>query len=207
MKKFAAALAAMLALVAGPIWANSFEEGVHYEVIADEVSDEPEIIDFFSLYCNACYQYQPFGEMLTEEFGDDFKKYHVNFVAPGGMQEHIVQVWAAVNRLGISEDFVRQVFRRHFSQNNFVESLSEAKSVIAELGVDEEEFDRVYNSFAVRSQANRMRTMAENFDVSATPTYIVNRKYQMRPQGFRDSGSNFFEDYLELARYLIQKDS
>lgn len=186
--------------------AMDFREGVHYDVIGDEASEEVEIIDFFSFYCGSCYQFQPFGDMMKDEFGDSFKKYHVNFIGPRNMGDITIRAWAAANILGVSEEVSPLIFRKHFQQRNMSSSIDDLASVFAAVGVDREQFDQAYNSFPARSQANRMRREAENFDVSGTPTFIVNRRYRMNPQGFRDS-EDFFGDYLELAKYLAAKDS
>lgn len=207
MKKFwLAMLAAVSFGVALNAQAMDFREGVHYDVIGDEASEEVEIIDFFSFYCGSCYQFQPFGDMMKDEFGDSFKKYHVNFIGPRNMGDITIRAWAAANILGVSEEVSPLIFRKHFQQRNMSSSIDDLASVFAAVGVDREQFDQAYNSFPARSQANRMRREAENFDVSGTPTFIVNRRYRMNPQGFRDS-EDFFGDYLELAKYLAAKDS
>ena len=187
--------------------AMEFREGVHYDVVGDEASEEVEIIDFFSFYCGSCYQFQPFGQMLSDEFGDDYKKYHVNFIGPSRDQgDATVRAWAVANILDVADEVAPLIFRKHFQQRNMSSSVDDLASVFAAVGVDREKFDEVYNSFPARSQANRMRREAEDYNVNATPTFIVNRRYRMNPQGFRDS-EDFFGDYLELAKYLAQKDN
>lgn len=206
MKKLWLAMAALATLgMASSVQANDFEEGEHYEVVSDEASDGIEIIDFFSFYCNACYQFQPFSEMLKDEYGDDFKKYQVQFIAPEGMGDTIVRAWATAVILDATDDVAPAVFRQHFGQRNMSNSLEDLEDIFASAGVDREEFEKAYNSFPARSLANRMKREAETFNVRATPTYIINGRYRMKSEAFRDS-SNFFDDYFELAKYLVEKD-
>lgn len=186
--------------------ATDFREGVHYDVVADQATDEVEIIDFFSFYCGSCYQFQPFGDMLKDEFGDSFKKYHVNFIGPRNMGDVTIRAWAAANILGVADEVSPLIFRKHFQQRNISSSVDDLAEVFAAVGVERDDFDRAYNSFPARSQANRMRREAENFNVSGTPTFIVNGRYRMNPQGFRDS-DDFFGEYLALAKFLANKDS
>lgn len=185
--------------------AMDFEEGVHYDVIADEVTEEVEIIEFFSFYCISCYQFQPFGEMVQAEFGDSFKQYHVNFIGSRNMGDITIRAWAAANILGVADEVSPLIFRKHFQQRDVSTSVDDLAGVFKLVGIEREEFDKAYNSFPARSQANRMRNEAEKFNVSATPTFIINGRYRMNPQGFRDS-EDFFGDYLELAQYLAAKD-
>ena len=65
MKAFFKAALLALALPVVAI-ANQFEEGVHYEVIADEATADPEIKEFFSFYCVHCFR---FGSAGTEVDG------------------------------------------------------------------------------------------------------------------------------------------
>ena len=207
MKKFWLTMIAVASLgFALSSQAMEFREGVHYEVVGEEASDEVEIIDFFSFYCGSCYQFQPFGQMLSDEFGDDYKKYHVNFIGPRDLGDTTIRAWAVANILDVADEVSPLIFRKHFQQRNMSSSVDDLASVFAAVGVDRERFDEVYNSFPARSQANRMRREAETFNVNATPTFIVNRRYRMNPQGFRDS-EDFFGDYLELAKYLVAKDN
>lgn len=207
MKKFWLAVMAVATLgLSVTASAMDFEEGVHYETISDEATDEVEILDFFSFYCGTCYQYQPFSEMMKAEFGDSFKKYHVSFLGPRNMGEETVRVWAAANILGVADEVSPLIFRKHFQQRSVSNSVDDLYTVFNSVGVERADFDKAYNSFPARSQANRMRRQAETYNVSGTPTFIVNGRYRMNPQGFRDS-EDFFGDYLELAKYLVNKDS
>ncbi|HAE90426.1 MAG TPA: disulfide isomerase, partial [Idiomarina sp.] len=70
--------------------------------------------------------------------------------------------------------------------------------------VSGEEFDKAMSSFAVRAAASKMDRKATDMDVRATPTFIVNGKYKMLPQGFRDS-DDFAADFSKLAGYLLNK--
>ena len=50
MKNWLVSIIGSLLLVVGVAQAQDFEEGVHYEVIADEATSKPEITEFFSFY-------------------------------------------------------------------------------------------------------------------------------------------------------------
>ncbi|RUO35451.1 disulfide isomerase [Aliidiomarina shirensis] len=205
MKKLVVALFVFVFVALAPAQAQEFEEGVHYRVVSDTVSRNPEIIDFFSFYCNGCYQYAPFSDMLKAEFGDAFQKYHVNLVVPNAaIRDNIQAIWATAIMLGVDEQFKERMFQKHFVRNDFTNSVAEAKQVMLDLGVEEETYNRAFGSMQVRGLSNRMNSLQREFAISRTPTYIVNRKYEMLPGGFNDS-ANFFDDYLKLAAYLLEK--
>src|SRR5690554_113798 len=178
MKKLWLMLVAAAAFTMATATAADFEEGVHYDVVGEEATEELEIIDFFSFYCGSCYQFQPFGEMLQEEFGDSFKKYHVNFIGSREMGDITIRAWAAANILGVTDEVSPLIFRKHFQQRDMSTSVDDLAGVFQLVGIDREEFDKAYNSFPARSQANRMRREAEKFNVNATPTFIINGRYR-----------------------------
>ncbi|RUO23081.1 hypothetical protein CWE08_00040 [Aliidiomarina iranensis] len=206
MKKLVVALFALVFVALVPAQAQEFEEGVHYRVVGDTPSRNPEIVDFFSFYCNGCYQYAPFSDMLKAEFGDAFQKYHVNIVVPNAaIRDNIQAIWATAIMLGVDEQFKERMFQKHFVRNDFTNSVAEAKQIMLDLGVEEERYDRAFGSMQVRGLSNRMSSLQRQFSISRTPTYIVNRQYEMLPGGFSNS-ANFFQDYLNLARYLMEKE-
>lgn len=183
---------------------SSFRSGVHYDIISDTATETPEVKEFFSFYCGACFQYEPFAQMMKEEFGDSFSKYHVSFLSPRGMDKVVVQAWSTALVLGVQDEVSSLLFRKHFQQRNMTRSKEEMTTVFLGAGVDKQDFERAYDSFAVRSLTNRQIRQSEEYNVSGTPTFIINGKYRMNPQGFRDS-PDFFGEYLELARYLYEK--
>src|SRR5690554_3822300 len=145
MKKFWLTMIAVASLgFALSSQAMEFREGVHYEVVGEEASDEVEIIDFFSFYCGSCYQFQPFGQMLSDEFGDDYKKYHVNFIGPRDLGDTTIRAWAVANILDVADEVSPLIFRKHFQQRNMSSSVDDLASVFAAVGVDRERFDEVY---------------------------------------------------------------
>ena len=83
-------------------------------------------------------------------------------------------------------------------------SKQDIRNVFVVNGVAGDEFDKALASFAVRAAASKMDRRATNLGVNATPTFIVNGKYKMLPQGFRDS-DDFVADFTSLASYLIEK--
>lgn len=189
-----------------PAQAMDFKEGVHYEVINQNKTSQTQIIEYFSFYCGSCYQTSPFSEALLKKFPDIFQSYQVEFIAPQSMGSIIVQAWAAAEVLEKAPEFRQAVFHRHFVERRQSNNFNEIKAIFGLIGVPAEQFEQAYGSFAVRSLANKMRSSATNYNVNSTPTYIVNGKYKILQQGFRNSGSQFFEHMEELVDHLLTLD-
>lgn len=205
MKKWLMGFAGALMVAAGFAQAQDFEEGVHYEVIADEATSKPEITEFFSFYCVHCYRFEPIAKEMKSQYPDAFEKAHVSFISPSGnVGETMTQAFVVAQKLDKEEELTAAIFDYNFNKNNMLTSEEDIRNVFIVNGVSGDEFDSAMESFSVRAAAAKMDRRASKLGVSATPTFIVNGKYQMLPQGFRNS-DNFVEDFSALAGYLLEK--
>lgn len=201
MKKL---LFAVLALMMFPATAQQFEEGVHYEVIAEQGTEEPTITEYFSFFCGACYRFEPIAQAMGEKYPEAFEKSHVSFINYKGQGMMMNQAWALAQRLGKEKEIAAAIFQRNFAQNNMIGSKEDFEAIFATNGVDKADFDKMINSFGVRGMANKMDREASNYGVNSTPTFIINGKYKLIPQGFSES-QNFADDFIAAAGYLLEK--
>ncbi|RUO58966.1 thiol:disulfide interchange protein DsbA/DsbL [Pseudidiomarina insulisalsae] len=201
MKKL---LFAVLALMVFPVAAQQFEEGVHYEVIAEQGTDEPEIKEFFSFFCGACYRFEPIAQAMAEKYPNAFEKSHVSFINYKGQGMMMNQAWALAQQLDKEKEISAAIFQRNFAQGNMIGSEEDFAAIFATNGVAKDDFKKMINSFAVRGMANKMDREASNYGVNSTPTFIVNGKYKLIPQGFSES-QNFADDFIAAAGYLLEK--
>ena len=54
IKLLKAGLLALVLPMAATSFAADYQEGVHYDVIAERATKKPEVKEFFSFYCPAC---------------------------------------------------------------------------------------------------------------------------------------------------------
>jgi len=95
MKKIFIFLAAMMILPLAN--AAKFEEGVHYEVIAEQATAKPEVAEYFSYFCPHCNRFEPVMMDVTKRLeGSDIKvqKNHVSFIGRQ-MGEEMQKAFAA----------------------------------------------------------------------------------------------------------------
>lgn len=184
--------------------ASQFEEGVHYHELNTSKSAEPVITEFFSFYCGSCYHYQPFNAKVKAAWPGILVEHHVSNLALGDFSGTIQRAWAAARLLEIDKEFAELVFERNFEQRKQVNSMDALYEVFRSLGVEPDDVDRSMQSFQARTLVRRMQVEEDRYGVSGTPTYVVNGRYRMDYRAFRNS-EEFFNDYLELARYLLEK--
>lgn len=184
--------------------ASQFDEGVHYHELSTSKSEEPVITEFFSFYCGSCYQFQPFNAQVKAEWPGMLVEHHVSNLAPQGFGTTIQSAWAAARLLEVDKGFAELVFERNFEQRKQVDSMDALYEIFESLGVEPDELDRSMQSFQARTLVRRMQSEEGRYNVRGTPTYIVNGRYLMDQRAFRNS-EDFFNDYLELMRYLLEK--
>ena len=202
MSKWLLGLLSAAFMFVGAVQAQQFEEGVHYEVVADEATSKPEIVEFF-FYCVHCYRFEPIAKSIKE--AHPMMKAHVSFISPrGDVGETMTKAFAAAQKLGVEEKISDAIFDYNFNKNSMLTSKQDIRNVFVVNDVAGDEFDKALASFAVRASASKMDRRATNLGVNATPTFIVNGKYKMLPQGFRDS-EDFVADFTALASYLVDK--
>lgn len=201
MKKL---LFAVLALMMWPAAAQQFEEGVHYEVIAETASTKPQIQEFFSYFCVHCYRFEAIAKAVEAAYPEQFDKEHVSFINYKGMGIAMSRAYVVAKQTGKEADFSRLVFARNFVDNNMISSKEDLHEVFAALGMSADEADKAMNSFAVRGMANKMDRDAGALRVNATPTFIVNGKYKILPQGLQNS-EDFSADFVKLAGFLLEQ--
>lgn len=142
--------------------------------------------------------------MLEERWPGILTKHHVSGLAPRNLGPSVQRAWAAAQILDVDAEFSAQMFERNFVERNQVASEQALTKVFSDLGVDASTLERTMSSFQVRTLSNRMTQLERRYQVSGTPTYIINGRYRMDNTAFRDS-NDFFADYLALAEYLLAK--
>ena len=82
IKLVKAGLLALLLPMAASSVAATYEEGVHYDVVAERATKKPEVKEFFSFYCPACNNMEALIGEFKPKLDKDvkFKKSHVDFV-------------------------------------------------------------------------------------------------------------------------------
>ena len=200
MKKL---LFAVLALIMWPAAAQDFKEGVHYEVIAETATAKPEAIEFFSFYCGACFRYEPIAAALKEAYPDSFRKSPVP-VGNDEFAKSILRATVVAERLKVAEGFSSMFFRRQHVERNPVMTVQDLQDILRAQGLADDQVNKAMSSFMVKVAADRIEKEAEKYDVRVTPTFIVNGKYRINPQGLGDS-QDFSADMVKLVGYLLEQ--
>ncbi|WP_290571581.1 thioredoxin domain-containing protein [Idiomarina sp.] len=218
MKAFtpiAVALAVLVFLFSGKASAETeFKEGVHYTEYTTPVSKRPIVVEYFSVFCPACNNFNKYQQQITDSIPSNTTKrrVHVDFLKgadPQGMKE-IAKV-VALTELYSTElktnpvDDLFDVIHIHNSNLNTV-AVQKIISVHDELNKDIDLIE-AFNSekverFAHASTMNQS-AMQQAGALSSVPTLMVNGRYKVNLSAL--SRDRAFAELNELITFLNKK--
>ena len=161
-----------------------WQEGKHYKVISEKATAKPEVQEFFSFWCGACFSFEPLVEKMKSALPKNvkFKKVHVNFMGFTGpkTQDDATHAMVIARTLKKEEQLVEAIFNYIHLQKATVANLDDLRSVFIVNGVEPEKFDKVAKSFSAKSLVKRNNNAIDAFreHLTGVPNFIVNGKYQ-----------------------------
>ena len=211
IKLVKAGLLAVLLPLAATSVAATYEEGVHYDVVSDRATRKPEVKEFFSFYCPACNNMEPLLAEIKPKLDKNvkFKKSHVDFVGVRDPEHQtmISQALATAEVLPQKDKIISAMFDHIHAKRARFNELADVKDVFLAQGVDGDKFDKLFESFSVRTLSSKMKRDQDYFKgkgaLRGVPTFIVNGKYKLNLGG--ESGISSPEDVSALINYLANK--
>jgi len=161
-----------------------WEEGKHYNVIAEEATAKPEVKEFFSFWCPACYSFEPIVAQIKAKLPEDvkFEKVHVNFMRFTGpeVQDAATKAMMIARTMKNEDELNARIFDSIHRQRAVITGLDDIRSVFLVNGVDAESFDKQAKSFSVNSLVKRNNNTVNDYrdNITGVPNFIVNGKYQ-----------------------------
>ena len=207
MNRWLGSLAAVAWIAAAPHAAaqsGAFDVEGRYDVLhppqLTETGDRIEVVDVFWYGCPACYRFLP--EM--EEFERDKPEYVEIRRLPAIFRESWVahaRAFYTASILGVAGETHRALFDEIHANGRPTDSRGTLGAFYERHGVERDEFDRTWDSFAVESLIRKSAVMQQRYGVRGTPSVIVNGKYRVTG---RLAGS--YENMIEVVRVLADRE-
>ncbi|MCF2948756.1 thiol:disulfide interchange protein DsbA/DsbL [Paraglaciecola aquimarina] len=163
---------------------EQWKKGEHYQVINDNATAKPEIIEFFSFWCPHCYNFEPIVKNLKSKLpeGTSFQKVHVNFMrsASPKTQDEATRAMMVGRALKREDALNLAIFKYIHVQKSSVASLKDLQNVFIVNGVEPADFDKMANSFGVNSMVQKNNKIFGQYrkNLSSVPSFIVNGKFK-----------------------------
>jgi protein dithiol oxidoreductase (disulfide-forming) len=165
---------------------EQWKEGEHYVIVADEVTEKPEVLEFFSYWCPHCYQFEPLAAQIKQKLDKDvsFTKVQVNFMGFTGpdVQDDATRALMVARSLDKEEQLSAAIFKYIHVNHSIITGLRDLKNLFIVNGVEADEFDKLAKSFAVNSMFNKNNKNIEKYRkyLNGVPNFIINGKYQAK---------------------------
>jgi len=179
-------------------------EGVEYERVPaplPPVTDtgKVEVIELFWYGCPHCFRLEPYLEQwLSTDFPDGAQFVRIPGAMSPGWLDHARAYYTAV-QLGVIDEVHEPLLNAIHVDGKRINSQAALGRFFEGYGVDREEFDRTFRSFAVDTQVNRAKYLAERAGATSVPTLIVGGRYRT---GVDMAGG--YERLFEVLNQLVQ---
>ena len=204
-------LQTLVLLVLTPFMLSSYGQieryvaGTHYMEIANPVntrdSSKVEVIEAFWYGCSHCFRFEPLITNWEENKADD-----VDFVRFPALWNNLMkihaQVYYAAEALDAVDVLHEHIFNAINVERNMLQNEGQISELFAEHGVSQEDFDRTFNSFSVRTKVNQAEARMQDYGIRSTPNMIVNGKYLIT------TGENVRtqQEMLDVVDFLVEKE-
>lgn len=159
---------------------TTWQQGTHYEVIAEKASSDKNVREVFSFWCPHCFTFEPIAAQLKQSLPDNvkFTKAHVNFLggASRDTQNAATSAMLSAKAMGQSALFNQALFKAIHTDGKTIASMADILAVFTAAGGDSAKLEKLTKSFGVRGQISRNNNLIRG--VSRVPAFIVNGKYQ-----------------------------
>lgn len=184
--------------------AISFEEGVHYQVLPTPVPtsnpEKIEVVAVFAYSCPHCASLEPSLQSWSAQLDDDVYFNHLPAVFSRNWEPLARAYYVAELSNKLDETHLAMFDAIHV-QNNRFRSTDDIAAFYANYGIDEGEFMKLYNSFAVDTRIKQGQALLRGYQITAVPAMVVNGKYHITGAM---AGSN--TGMLRVVNYLIEKE-
>lgn len=204
MRKFLISGLALILFLPGLVGAANYEAGKQYMVLEDPVpTSDPtkvEVVEVFWYGCIHCFHFEPLISKWQASHKND-----IDFVrVPATWNERVklhAQAFYTALVLGKLEAMHQALFNAFHVERKKFASEKEIAEFFAKYGVDEETFNKAFNSFGVKSMVAQADAKVRGYKIEGTPEIIVNGKYRITG---RMAGSQ--AEMLQVADFLIAKE-
>jgi thiol:disulfide interchange protein DsbA len=161
------------------------QNGVEYTTLSaaqpvQAVGKKVEVIEFFAYHCPACYMLEAGLNDWAKKNADkvNLRRIHLPFQGPADPEAHL---FLTLEAMGKEAEMHPKIFQAvHVNRVRLMKD-DQIIDWVAKNGIDRAKFMEVWNSFGVMTKLRRLPQTTTAYQVSGTPTLIVDGKYQTSP--------------------------
>ena len=182
---------------------SEYVSGTHYEELSPRQptstdDDTVEVVEIFAYSCPHCNSFEePLAHWKnTRADYVTFIRIHADWGHP--VAELHSRAYYTAEALGILEQTHPAFFREFHDRGNYLETREKLVAFFGRFGVDEATFASTFDSFLVNTKVQKGRDLIRRYNVSETPTVVINGRYVTKGN-LAGTYGNWFSIIDELA--------
>lgn len=184
--------------------AKTYEAGKDYDLINPPVravdGNKIEVAEFFWYGCTHCFHFEPILEAWRKTMPADVAFKAIPAVWQDRMMLHAKAYYTA-EALGVLDPMHMVIFNAMNVDHKPLATQKEIAELFTAHGVSEEDFNKTFESFGVRTQVDQAVSIAKAAHISGTPSLMVAGKYMVSG---RKAGTQ--ADMLKVVDYLVAQE-
>lgn len=185
--------------------ANMFEEGKHYEVLAQPVRTitpgKIEVTEVFAYTCGHCFNFEPIVNAWKKTLPDYVELVKSPAVWNASM-EPLARMHFTAIALHVQDTISAAAFHAIHRERKQLKTQADIAELFVAAGVEEAKFNEVFNSFTISSQVNQANARARSMKITATPEVVVDGRFRIST---RFDGVSSQADMLKVANFLTNQ--
>ncbi|VFP79692.1 DsbA family protein [Candidatus Erwinia haradaeae] len=189
---------------------STFSNGKNYISLDQPVTSAPQILEFFSFYCQHCYEFEKAWynhKVLKKNFTlhHQIMRYHIMSIG-GGMGKTLTHVWAIAVIMGLEEKVIFPIFEGLLINKTIFDKISLKKIFLQSTGITSTEYDSKWNDLRVLSLLDKQVKVAKDINLQSVPTILVHGRYIVKSNELDMSSiHSYINQYANIIRYLLSK--
>lgn len=183
--------------------------GKEYTELSTPVTNQPDVVEFFSFYCPHCYQFEEnfkVPESISKNLpeGAKHERYHVDFLG-GPMGPELTKAWSVAMAMGV-EDKVTPLLFEGIQKTGTIKTPADVRDAFIKAGVTGEDYDSAANSIFVKSLIAKQQKAAADYKLRGVPAVFVKGTYQINNAGLEVKDVNEYgKAFSDTVNYLIKQ--
>ena len=185
---------------------GNFKEKIHYElVLPPQPTTAPkgkvEVVEMFWYGCPHCNALEPYVSRWLKNKADNVEFVRIPAVFQPAWELH-ARAYYTEEILGVLDKIHSALFEAIHGQRRKLVNEQQIMEFFAEHGVKNEDFKRVFHSFAVEAKVRRAKDLSHRYGIDGVPSLIVNGKYRT---GAQLAGGN--ANIFKVVDFLVEKEA
>lgn len=205
------ALQVCLFIALAPLAFSSFAQiekyvaGTHYTELPAAVNTNDaskiEVLEAFWYGCSHCFRFEPLIANWEASIAPDVEFGRFPAMWNALMKIH-AQVYYAAEALDALDALHEPVFNAINIEGNRMQTERQIGDLFAKHGIAQADFEKAFNSFAVRTKVNQAEKRMQDYQIRSTPNMIVNGKYLVTT----GEAVPTQQDMLQVVDFLVEKE-